>query len=86
MLTTALISKILNKQKILTVSNWHPLEEKDLYQEQDQTCWQPLGEQDVEQEEDVDNSLKTKDEKTVLEKAGKAKDLVRYVLAINSEI
>ena len=68
MLKTALISKILNRQKtqnrILTVSNWHPLEDKDLYQEQDQRCWQPLGEEDVEQEEEVHNCLKTKDEKT----------------------
>ena len=64
MLKTALISKILNRQKtqnrILTVSNWHPLEDKDLYQELDQICGQPLGEQDVEQEEEVDNCLKTK--------------------------
>ena len=33
-------------------------------QEQDQRCWRPLGEEDVEQEEEVDNCLKTKDEKT----------------------
>ena len=29
MLTTALISKILNRQKTLTVSNGHPLEDRN---------------------------------------------------------